>query len=89
MRKDLKKILIYGIKEELNTFLNTSQEKGFIEFIKLKKAKLATPIISDFISAIKILKKQPAQINQEDEIDAKILVKKIFYCYFIILFINL
>lgn len=56
----LKKVLIYGVKKQLDVFFKVAQEKGFIEFIsKEKKIKSVSGLVKDYITAIKILKKQP------------------------------
>lgn len=76
----LKKFLIYGIKEQMDVFFEAAQEKGFIEFIgKGKKVKNFSSTAKDYISAIKILKKQPIQIQSDEKISSKALVSKILH----------
>lgn len=61
MITDLKKFVFFGIKEDLNPFLERAQTLGFVEFIDLEGhsiVELSKPI-QNLISAIKILKKQP------------------------------
>lgn len=76
----LKKFLIYGLKDQIDIFFKAAQEKGFIEFLsKTKKIKKVSPLVKDFISAIKILKKEPKQIQVDEKISSDILVKKILH----------
>ncbi|NGX55808.1 MAG: hypothetical protein K1060chlam5_00035 [Candidatus Anoxychlamydiales bacterium] len=74
---NVKKFLIYGIKDQLDVFFKTAQEKGFIEFIsKKKKINILSENIKDYISAIKILKKQPVIEQTKNKTSSKVVVKK-------------
>ncbi|NGX48739.1 MAG: hypothetical protein K940chlam5_00329 [Candidatus Anoxychlamydiales bacterium] len=76
----LKKYLIYGLKDQIDVFFKAAQEKGFIQFLsKTKKIKKVSPLVKDYISAIKTLKKEPKQEQITEEIPADILVKKILH----------
>ncbi|NGX34639.1 MAG: hypothetical protein K1060chlam1_00992 [Candidatus Anoxychlamydiales bacterium] len=76
----LKKFLIYGLKDQIDIFFKAVQEKGFIEFLsKTKKIKKVSPLVKDYIDAIKILKKEPKQIQVDEKIFSDILVKKILH----------
>ena len=76
----LKKFLIYGIKDQLDIFFKSAQEKGFIEFIAAKKSiKKISTTVKDYILAIKILKKQPLVPPSDEKISSDALVKKILH----------
>lgn len=76
----LKKILIFGLKKQLDVFFKAAQEKGFIEFFgSTKKAKKVSDSLKDYINAIKILKRQPSQTQAEETISAQILIKNILH----------
>jgi len=73
-----KKILIYGIQKQLDVFFKAAQEKGFLEFIKPKrKIKKVSDNVKDYIGAIKILKKQPVQLQKDAKGPSYDMVKKI------------
>jgi V/A-type H+-transporting ATPase subunit I len=56
----VKKILFWGMKNEIDVFFNRAQDEGFIEFIQpSKKIKEVPPFLKEYISALKVLKKQP------------------------------
>jgi V/A-type H+-transporting ATPase subunit I len=75
---NVKKVLIYGLKDQIDLFFKQAQEKGFIEFIsKIKKPKILTENIKDYISAIKILKKETVLEQIENNISSKDIVKKV------------
>jgi V/A-type H+-transporting ATPase subunit I len=75
---NVKKILIYGLKDQLDLFFKQAQEKGFIEFIsKTKKPNILSEDIKDYISAIKILKKEPVIEQVDDSTPSQIIVKRI------------
>ncbi len=74
----VKKFLIYGIKDQVAIFFKAAQEKGFIEFISpSKKVKVLSDTIKEYISAIKILKKQPFLESKKDYVPAHAAVKQI------------
>lgn len=76
----LKKFLIYGIKEQMEVFFESSQEKGFVEFIgKTKKVKRYSAVVKDYLDAIKILKKQPVQPAASQKVSSKSLVSRILH----------
>ncbi|NGX29287.1 MAG: hypothetical protein KR126chlam4_00355 [Candidatus Anoxychlamydiales bacterium] len=76
----LKKFLIYGLKDQIDVFFKAAQEKGFIEFLsKTKKIKKVSSLVKDYISAIKLLKKEPKQLQVDEKISADTLVKKILH----------
>ena len=76
----IKKILLYGIKQDLDTFLQRAQQAGFLEFITtghIKKIAYPNPI-QEMITAIKALKKLPATKEAKKTIkDAAIIAKRI------------
>jgi len=55
----VRKAIIFGIREEIETFFSRAQEQGFIEFISLSsKKELRQPEeVEKFIAAVKLLKK--------------------------------
>lgn len=58
---NVKKFLLYGIKEEIDRFFKAAQNAGFIEFIGKDKIVLETAKTKDLLSAIKILKRQSVE----------------------------
>lgn len=73
----LKKHLFYGIKKDLELFFEAAQKVGFIEFIGKKRQVKELPFsLKNFLSAIKILKKQPVLFQKED-LSAEDAVKRI------------
>lgn len=58
----VKKYLFIGVQEDIDTFFQRAQEKGFIEFISSKgRRSLDYPEnVENLIKALKILRKQPA-----------------------------
>jgi V/A-type H+/Na+-transporting ATPase subunit I len=57
---NVKKHLIFGLKNEMSSFFKKAQKAGFIEFIsKQPKVKEISENVKDILSAIKTLKKQP------------------------------
>ena len=63
----VRKFIFYGVKDQLNLFFSKAQEKGFIQFIGSNIRKLDYPNhIKNVISAIKVLKKQPTIIDQQE-----------------------
>ncbi|MFA6118666.1 MAG: V-type ATPase 116kDa subunit family protein [Parachlamydiales bacterium] len=80
MIKNLKKVLIYGIKQQVDIFFKSAQENGFIEFIgSSKKLKRISEPLKEYISAIKVLKKQPKQVQIEEKIAPHLLIKNILH----------
>ena len=55
------KYLILGAREDLDRFFEVAQEQGFLEFISVSgKKSIEHPVtVQSFLSAIKILRKQP------------------------------
>jgi len=75
---NLKKILIYGVKKQMDGFFEAAQNKGFIQFIgKERKIKGYENNIKDFVDAIKILKKQPKQPDIDEKESSKAIIEKI------------
>ncbi|MBI5345922.1 MAG: hypothetical protein HZB76_02110 [Chlamydiae bacterium] len=78
---NVKKILIYGLKEEVDNFFKRSQNLGFIEFINKSgdKVKEISPDVKNFVSAIKILKKEPLFVGKPKEqyLSAKDIVTRV------------
>ena len=74
----VKKIIFYGIKDQLDSFFKSVQEEGFIEFISRRKKIYKLPDeLKSYLSAIKILKQFP-RVKQADEIlPSKIIVNQI------------
>ena len=73
----VKKLLFYGIKEDLDIFFSTAQENGFIQFIgPNKKTKILSDVVKDYLQSIKILKKQPSIEQVKVENNTDIIVKK-------------
>lgn len=75
---NVKKYLIYGSQEDVERFFKSAQKSGFIEFIhpSLKKGKETSDEVKQILSALKILKKQPVQKQQESLLDPISLAKK-------------
>jgi V/A-type H+/Na+-transporting ATPase subunit I len=65
----VKKVLIYGMRKELDLFFRKAQEFGCLEFIKssLKKTSDAPPEIKELIAAIKILRHIPKSSMPPEE----------------------
>ncbi|GAB5411614.1 MAG: V-type ATP synthase subunit I [Chlamydiales bacterium] len=63
----VKKYLFVGAKKELNRFYSRAQEAGLIEFIPPKKRRVEYPEkLFHLIKAIKLLKKEPEQLPEEE-----------------------
>lgn len=63
-----KKLLFYGLKDEISLFFEKAQQRGIVEFIgkhQLKQSDLPTSL-KNFVSAIKILRKQPVEKIEEE-----------------------
>jgi len=75
---NVKKYLIFGLSDEMKSFFQKAQKAGFIEFISDRsKVKELSSSVSDIISSIKILKKQPLLDQESSSIDGETLAKTI------------
>jgi len=75
----VKKILLVGVKENLDQFFSEAQEKGFLEFISeagKRKEELPSHLQELFLS-LKILKKQVAEKNLSQEEDERLNPREI------------
>ncbi len=83
MNIKVKKLLFYGIKQEIDNFFNKAQRAAIIEFIGpfAQTVKEISPLIKDFIAAIKILQKQPVFTAVKDEraLSSKSIVRRILH----------
>ena len=72
MIRDMKKFLFYGAREGIETFFESAQQKGIIEFIpdSGKKPVAVPQSVADMQSAISILCKQESE--KQEKIDARI-----------------
>ncbi|MBN2478862.1 MAG: V-type ATP synthase subunit I [Parachlamydiales bacterium] len=76
----VKKLLFFGIKDQVDIFFSAAQEKGFIEFIgPSKKIKILSDNVKNYIFAIKILKKQPNVKQLDTPVSTKTIVKKVIH----------
>lgn len=68
MITDVKKYLILGTQEDLDTFYQRAQQEGFIEFISSSRKSKQTPEnIQVLLKALKIIKKLPPhEVNKGD-----------------------
>ncbi|MEI6242416.1 MAG: V-type ATPase 116kDa subunit family protein [Chlamydiota bacterium] len=74
----VKKILLYGMKKDLDQFFPKAQEMGVLEFISSTSAKLddLPPNIEELVHAIQILQRLPRALEQETSSDMDILASR-------------
>ena len=75
----VKKILLYGLKKDVEMFFSRSQEAGFMEFIhkdQMKRVEFPGNI-HDLMQAIRILKKLPLEEKKQDKLDLSVIVKRV------------
>jgi len=76
----VKKILLYGLKNDVEMFFSRSQEAGFMEFIhKDRMRRVDFPEdIHDLMHAIRILKKLPVEEKgKKIKIDLSVIIKRV------------
>lgn len=75
---NVKKYVIYGLRNDCESFFKEAQLAGFIEFIQPKeKLKKVSSDVQDIMSAIKVLKKQMPQPQEMAPIEGKRQAEKI------------
>lgn len=74
----VKKYLFVGAKKELDTFYKSAQEAGLIEFIPPKKRRVEYPEkLFHLIKAIKLLKKEPEHLPEQETSDPDAIAKEV------------